>query len=155
MSICQNCGTHFITSALCTTCRPVPAPHHVVPDYAVPQKLPLVWKDKFALIDHAGGASLPQLAQLPLPARVRIHCNVFAMLFGLLYYVCKGMWKRGISLALLMVALTFILLWSAVMLDVSTELAHNAATGISALLYAWRANIDYYKYAVLGDDSWW
>jgi hypothetical protein len=154
MSICQNCGTHFITSALCTTCRPAP-PTVVVVDYAAPQKLPLIWKEKFALIDQAGGIALPSLAQLPLVARVRVRCNVFALLFGVLYYVCKGMWKRGVSLALLAIALTLLLVWLATPLGVPADYLHNVATALSALAYAYRANLDYYKHAVLGDDSWW
>ncbi|QGZ41301.1 uncharacterized protein DUF2628 [Pseudoduganella flava] len=155
MSICQNCGTHFISSALCTTCRPAMPAAPAPLEYATPQKLPLVWTEKFALIDRAGGVGLPKLTQLPLAARLRIHCNLFAMLFGVLYYVCKGMWKRGVSLALLAIALTLLLQWSAAPLGLSADTAHNLATALSALAYAWRANVDYYKQAVLGDDSWW
>lgn len=152
MSICQHCGTHFITSPLCTTCRPVTA---IPLEYAVPQKLPHVWRDKFAAIDRAGGVELPKLNLLPLMTRVRLRCNVFAMLFGVVYYICKGMLKRGIALTALLVAVTLLLLWLADQLNVPADVAHNVTAAISATVYAWRANLDYYKLAVLGDDSWW
>lgn len=174
MSICQNCGTHFITSALCTGCRPLPAPAPPSPSPALPaaapvaavtpatpveyvaaQKLPLVWQEKFAAIEQAGGLALPALAQLPLAARWRLRFNIFALLFGVLYYVCKGMWKRGISLALLMIALAVLALYVLGQAGVPEAAANNLATAASALVFAYRANIDYYKFAALGDDSWW
>ena len=152
MSICQHCGNHFIGSALCSTCRPAaPAAN----EYAAPLRLPLVWQRKFALIEQAGGVDLPKLAQLPLATRIRLHCNPFAMLFGVLYYLCKGMWKRGLALTLLLMAMTIFLYWVAEQWLVPEETVHRAASAITAVVYAWRANLDYYKHTVLGDDSWW
>ncbi|WP_338770889.1 DUF2628 domain-containing protein [Massilia sp. METH4] len=106
-------------------------------------------------IDRAGGVELPKLDQLPVIARIRIRCNVFALLFGFVYYLCKGMVKRGIALTALLVAMTLVFLWCAERLNVPPELAQNMAAALSAIVYAWRANLDYYKHAVLGDDSWW
>ncbi|TWI63513.1 uncharacterized protein DUF2628 [Pseudoduganella lurida] len=156
MSICHHCGTHFITSPLCTACRPTSAIASCTPpEFAVPQRLPLVWREKFGAIDRAGGVTLAKLAQLPLPDRLRIRCNVFALLFGAAYYACKGMWKRGLSLALLMAALTLLMMSAADLAGIAPELARNVGISIAAFVYAYRANLDYYKQAVLGDDSWW
>lgn len=120
-----------------------------------PTKLPHVWRDKFAAIDRAGGVELPKLNLLPLTMRVRIRCNVFAMLFGVVYYICKSMLKRGIALTALLMAITLLLPWLADLLNVTANVAHNVTAAVSAIVYAWRANLDYYKLAVLGDDSWW
>ncbi len=155
MSICQNCGTHFITSALCTGCRPSTTPAAAPTDCVAPQKLPYVWQQKFANIERAGGASLPALARLPLPVRCHLRFNIFALLFGLLYYICKGMWKRGVSLALLTIALALLTIYILGLAGMTDFAAHNVATAMSALIFAYRANLDYYKQAVLGDDSWW
>ena len=77
---------------------------------------------------------------------------ILAFLFGPLYYLAKGMWRRAISYTLLaLIAVTLIVL----LLDASGygEFARFLAYG-AAGVFAMRANLDFYKSQVLGDNGW-
>lgn len=79
--------------------------------------------------------------------------NTFALLFGPLYYIEKGMWKKGI--ALFVVCLIAVILLKIVLNMFGFAKTGNLmGYGISAV-FAVRANIDYYKMMVLGEKGWW
>jgi hypothetical protein len=111
------------------------------------------WKSKFKLIRKAGGPRLPDFGQLPMGERMKMHFNILAGLFGPFYYIGKGMWRKG--MALFALCFSAILVLGAV-LDmlgyggISKGLGYGAAA-----VYAVRANLDYYKKMVLGDNGWW
>ncbi|MBC7956330.1 MAG: DUF2628 domain-containing protein [Cytophagales bacterium] len=111
------------------------------------------WKRKFRLIQKAGGPKQTQFKSLTAGERMKISFNILAFLFGPIYYIVKGMWKKGLALF----GACFVVL---VVLSVLLELAGlgkvaNALGYGAAALFAVRANIDYYKKMVLGDNGWW
>lgn len=111
------------------------------------------WKQRFRLIEKAGGAKQPNLKGLSTGERFKIGFNVLAFLFGPFYYLAKGMWKKALALfgacVVAMVAL-------GVVLDlVGLSRVADALGYGAAAVFAVRANIDYYKRMVLGDSGWW
>ena len=111
------------------------------------------WKEKFRAIALAGGPSLPDLKKLPRHKRRKAFSfNVLAFLFGPIYYIAKGMWKKG--LAIFFIALVLIVVLG-VILDYFGlgKVADLLGYAVSAV-YALRANIDYYKKMVLRDNGW-
>jgi uncharacterized protein YebE (UPF0316 family) len=79
--------------------------------------------------------------------------NILAFLFGPFYYAAKGMWRKAISLFALMAAIVIAL---GLVLDAFglERVANALGYGVGAV-FAVRANIDYYKKMVLGDNGWW
>ena len=109
------------------------------------------WKKKFALIEKAGGVRLHKFNELSSGERMVIF-NVLGFLFGPIYYLVKGMWKKAIVLTLISMALILIL--DAIL--EAMDLRYTQFTGlVSSVIFATRANIDYYKKMVLRDDGWW
>ena len=111
------------------------------------------WKTKFMLMEKAGGVKMPQHKALSTGERMKISFNVLAFLFGPFYYLAKGMWKKAITLFVVSVAIV-------VILEIALEMAGlgrfgKALTYGVAAVYAVRANIDYYKKMVLGQNGWW
>lgn len=111
------------------------------------------WKQKFRLIEKAGGARQQNLKALSSGERMKVVFNVLAFLFGPIYYLVKGMWKKALAL---FGACIVVIVAVGVVLDllgfgrVADALGYGAAA-----VFAVRANIDYYKKMVLGDDGWW
>jgi hypothetical protein len=111
------------------------------------------WKQKFHLIEKAGGPKQPKLKALSSGERFKIGFNILAFLFGPFYYLAKGMWKRAFSLFGLCAVVVIVL---AVILELLGLGRITRALGYgAAAVFAVRANIDYYKKCVLGDNGWW
>lgn len=111
------------------------------------------WRNKFLLINKAGGPRLPDYKSLSFGERFSLGFNVLAFLFGPFYYLAKGMWRK--ALFLFGVGLAVIILIGLVLDSVGmSQLANSIGYGVPAL-FAVRANVDYYKKMVLGDDGWW
>lgn len=112
------------------------------------------WKVKFYLIAKAGGPSMTRFKQLAFGERMKIGFNIFAFLFGPLYYVAKGMWRKGLLLFVACVAVLAVL--SAVLELSGFGHAVSAALGYATgAVFAVRANVDFYKKMVLKDNGWW
>jgi len=111
------------------------------------------WKRKFRLIQKAGGPKQTQFKSLTSGERMKISFNILAFLFGPIYYIVKGMWKKGLALfgaCFGVLVVLSVLLELAGLGKVANALGYGAAA-----LFAVRANIDYYKKMVLGDNGWW
>lgn len=111
------------------------------------------WKQKFHLLEKAGGPRLPNLKALSAGERFKIVFNILAFLFGPLYYLAKGMWRKALS----MFGACFVVI---VLIGVALDLVGlgRIANGMgygAAAVFAIRANIDYYKKMVLGENGWW
>jgi hypothetical protein len=111
------------------------------------------WKARFRLFDKAGGPKLPNFKQLPFGERMKISFNILGFLFGPIYYAVKGMWKKG--LAMFGALIVGIVVLSFVLELVGMGQLNRALGYAAAALFAVRANVDYYKKMVLGDDGWW
>ncbi len=111
------------------------------------------WKQKFHLFQKAGGPKQPNLKALSSGEKFKISFNILAFLFGPIYYLTKGMWKKALSLFAASFAV-IVLLSLALELFGLDRIANALGFGAAAF-FAVRANIDYYKKMVLGDKGWW
>jgi hypothetical protein len=106
------------------------------------------WKDRFYVIEKAGGVAMNRARQLDSSARRKVGINWLAFLFGPFYLLAKGLWRQ---------ALSWILIWIVVVL--ACVLMHwegilrPAGIGLS-MMYAMRANVGYYARMVLGEPIW-
>ena len=111
------------------------------------------WKRRFQAIAQAGGPRLPAFKSLSAAERRQAMAfNILAFLFGPLYYLAKGMWRRALSYTLLALgAVTLIIMG----LDVVGygDFARFLAYGVAGV-FAMRANLDFCKSQVLGDNGW-
>jgi hypothetical protein len=111
------------------------------------------WKRRFQAIAQAGGPRLPAFKSLSAAERRQAMAfNILAFLFGPLYYLAKGMWRRALSYTLLALgAVTLIIMG----LDAVGygDFARFLAYGVAGV-FAMRANLDFYKSQVLGDNGW-
>lgn len=173
MVFCRGCGKEIHSSApMCPMCgapqavdfqagaqahahvaQPAPA---VVAlggariDYESRSDISESWKRRFRLIEQAGGAGLPNFKNLSMQDRLAVNFNLLALLFSLIYYLIKGMWKQGIVyFCLAFVALLVLQAMGA------SESVLRIAQVLSALLFGSRANVNYYKKVVLGDETSW
>jgi len=141
--------------------NPFAPPQAPVNDVAAPlatsniDELPVsdTWKTRFHIIEKAGGVKLPQFKALSFGERMKINFGILPFLFGPFYYLAKGMWKKAITLFLLCVVLVVVL---AVLLELVGlgRFSNSLGYGVAAV-FAVRANIDYYKKMVLGQNGWW
>jgi len=111
------------------------------------------WKRRFHLIETAGGVRLVRLKELPFGDRMRVSFNVLAFLFGPLYYLAKGLWRKAITF--LIVAVIIVASLSIVLNNATFDVVDRALGYGLAAIFATRANIDYYKRMVLKDNGWW
>ena len=105
----------------------------------------------FALIDRAGGPRLPDINGLSFGERLKVIFNVWGFLFGVLYYLYKKMWKRGIVYIALTLAISFA---SVLLLDISEDFESIFTQLVGMVIFGTRANIDLYKYYKLNNNNW-
>lgn len=112
------------------------------------------WKKKFALIEKAGGPKLPKVRDLSFAERNSIIFNWLGALFNGFYYLAKGMWKKAITLTALSVVITLVsdIVFSAAGFP---KVATAFSIALPVAIFGARANIDFYKKVVLGDNGWW
>ncbi len=125
-----------------------PAPPRVAADPIARLDVSEGWKRKFRLIERAGGPTLPRFGDLAFGERVSLNFNFLAFFLGPFYYLAKGLWQQALLFLGAAVALVIVL-------DVSglEGLARGVGYGFGAL-YALRANVSYYRKAVLGESPW-
>lgn len=102
------------------------------------------WMRRFALIEKAGGAELPDKAALTWVERIQIRLNVWALVFGAGYYIVKGMWKKGLVLAALQM-LALILVGVLESFGLSWHGVTWLIQGLFAFVFTTSANLDFYK----------
>jgi hypothetical protein len=112
------------------------------------------WKRRCKAMHKAGGPNLPKFKDLTGEERKALSpFNVLAFLFGPFYYLAKGMWRKGLTLAVL--CLIGVLALDALLVLVGLG-SFTSATGFaSAAVYGALANRDYYAKMVLGQNGWW
>lgn len=109
------------------------------------------WKKKFALIEKAGGPALPDLKSLSVMERIKVGFNVLAFVLGPIYYIAKGMWRKGITLFLIMAVVVLVI---ALAFD-GIASAEKFSKFFGPFLFATQANRDYYRKVLLGRNGWW
>ncbi|WP_226686786.1 DUF2628 domain-containing protein [Stutzerimonas stutzeri] len=111
------------------------------------------WKRRFQAIARAGGPRLPSFKSLPAAERRQAMAfNILGFLFGPLYYLAKGMWRKAISYTLLALGAVTLLVMGLGALGYG-DFARLLAYGVAGV-FAMRANLDFYKRQVLGDNGW-
>src|SRR5471032_3260321 len=162
MSFCQQCGTEAAVATLfCAGCGAnVTAPDVKAHDPNAPlfsayADLGSKWVHNFALMEQAGGVRLPRLGTLPFGDRVRVLFNIWALLFGPVYYAVKGMWRKGLALFFAIMAVLVVVELAADLLGIRETKINLISNIVIPLIFATRANIDYYKKMVLGENGWW
>ncbi len=151
---CRGCGIEMLeTASACSACGAMTNPEYSstkATDTSV-QAVSDAWKQKFALIEKAGGAQLPKIRELAFGERFKIIFNVWGFLFGPIYYFAKGMWKKGIVIFAIGMALIVTLS----MICDAAGISDAITTFIVPAIFARRSNIDFYKKIVLRNNGWW
>ena len=111
------------------------------------------WKSKFRTIAEAEPISLGLIPKFKnnavyKNASITTKMNFWAFLFGIFYYITKGMWKKGIFL--LVIGIGLVALLGALF---GGSVTNAAGFGVAGLFAAF-ANFDYYRKMVLGEDFW-
>ncbi len=118
------------------------------------------WLRKLQEIHNAGIVSIKYgLLATQQKLRAFTRFNVWAFLFTWIYYLVKGMWKKG--LVILLGGIVYIvadLLLSSVVASIISESAGEMFARIMGLFYpllvAHMAAGDYYRFKVLKEDFW-
>ncbi|MCV7192379.1 DUF2628 domain-containing protein [Mycolicibacterium brumae] len=113
-----------------------------------------IWRRRFAFYDAYGTPnSSPEAQQafkaLPFGTRMRISGNFLAALFGPLYFFAKGMWRKGLSLLGLGLALGVVVAYTD--FGGAIDRALNFVVPMIALL---TANWCYYLQVRFRSESW-
>lgn len=154
---CSGCGQKLAESE--TSVLPLSDVSAPPIGKALPTEEPLsqAWERRFAAIESAGGPSLPKYNQLSPQDRRALTVsasNFWAFVFGPLYYLAKGMWRKAITLGTIGVTAAFAFEFAMLSVGVSDHLASGASNMVVPVLFAMRANVDYYKHVRLGDRGW-
>jgi len=156
---CAKCGAEMTANAaFCGTCgagitaaaTPSPDAMASAPP-PVLQPVSAAWQRKFALLEKAGGPKQPRIRELAFSDRIKATFNAWGFLFGPLYYLTKGMWRKAIVLTALCAVAVGVLMLVLGALGLSA----NVTNFIGPAIFGARANIDFYKKVVLGDNGWW
>lgn len=81
--------------------------------------------------------------------RIRVNQNFLAFLFGPFYFFVKGMWRKGLTLLVVAVAVAAVM----VAIDVPDSIGRAAGMGVAAVAMI-TANYAYYLHIVGHSRSW-
>lgn len=124
--------------------------------------LSIAWQKRFELIKKAGG---PALSWQPYKAVKNLNTlafserralfNVFALLFGPLYYIFKGLWKKAVLLTLTYAIAVILASRLEQLYEIEMPLIYwNTFSILIASHFAAYANVDYFDLKVNGKDFW-
>lgn len=158
MAFCSKCGAELAAvAAYCGGCGTTVSFSENKPSDSesslgiAAQELSDAWREKFALIEKAGGVKLPKLGELESGQKRKVLFNIWGFLFAPFYYIAKGMWKKAIVLA----AMSIVIVVALNALFGDTGIVDLMTNFIAPALFAVRANVDFYKKSILGDNNWW
>lgn len=109
------------------------------------------WKKRFHLIEKAGGVKLPRFKELRFRERLSVNFNVWALLFGPIYLLIKGMWKLALTWLGIILLAGVVLAVIEIMFQINT--GNALGTGVAVAL-SMLANRNYYKKMVQGRLDW-
>jgi hypothetical protein len=112
------------------------------------------WQKRFAYFDRYGPMSTtPEgrraFRMLPFLDRMRLGGNLFAFLFGPIYFFVKGMWRKGLSL----LGLACVIAVSLFVFDVGSAIERMVGLVVPVLAMV-TANYGYYLHVVEHNRSW-
>ena len=97
-------------------------------------------------VEKAGGVKLSAAKELDWAERRRVSFSIWAFLFTIIYYIYHGMWKKGLVLLAVSIALQVIVALIPPLV--------GFAPFVASIIYATRAPVNLYSKYRLGDDSW-
>jgi hypothetical protein len=116
------------------------------------------WRERFAFYDAHGAPSSAAYRSafdaLPFGRRLTLGMNGFALLLGPVYYFALGMWRKGLALSMLVIALGGLETGFEALTGIEIPAALDTALSVAlALLFGVCANYAYYL-KVHGRDGW-
>lgn len=172
MAFCEQCGTQLGEAvAFCSSCGRDATLSADVPVAKQPDsvgaasaasadhfaELSEKWRRRFAAIEKAGGERVrwwrwPEAKLLTGKEKRLITSNLWAFVFGPVYYLSLGIWRKAITLSLLALVIDLILGIAGDALNVPVD---NFLWIVSAIMFKQCANVDYYRKTILGRKEWW
>ncbi|MFE3190696.1 DUF2628 domain-containing protein [Nocardia sp. NPDC059240] len=112
------------------------------------------WQERFAFYDAYGlpnssPAGRAAFKALSFGQRFALNSNFLAFLFGPFYFLVKGMWRKGLTLLGVSLAIGAV----TVVLNLPDRLSTGIGFAIGALAMT-TANYAYYLHVVKGSQSW-
>ncbi|BBY55523.1 DUF2628 domain-containing protein [Mycobacterium koreense] len=119
-----------------------------------PTDVPDAWRSRFEFFDAYGLQTTTLAAReaykaLPITRRLRISSNFLAFLFGPIYFFVKGMWRKGLALLGITVAVGV----AGTALDLPDSMATGIGTALGVLAMM-TANYAYYLHVRADSRSW-
>jgi len=138
------------------------------------------WRERFKFFETYGAPNSPQARAEPWEARALINANFLGLLFGPIYFLVLGMWRRALTLTGIVYLISVIyviilgqlsLVTSLVMLghflgfasqlvfliifEVPRSFKLNSGIGVCcAILFSIAVNYSYYLKQIKGDNGW-
>jgi len=120
------------------------------------------WKKYFKAVQSLGGLQQMQARLKAMTPDARkgamkdamppMASSGLAFVFGLFYYIAKGMWKKG--LVLLAIVIPVVVVLSFLFYMIGGESLANATRFVGGAIFAFMAPRDFYAFKVDGDDGW-
>jgi hypothetical protein len=115
------------------------------------------WRQRFAAIEKAGGERTrwwrwPDAKQLTGKEKRLITSNLWAFVFGPLYYLYLGLLRKAITLTLVALAIDLVLGMAGDAVNIPVD---RFLWIVSAVIFKQCANVDYYRKIVLKRREWW
>lgn len=117
------------------------------------------WRKRFDFFNTHGAPNTPEfktaLKAESFGGRLLINMNFFAFFFGIIYFLILGLWKKGLVLLGISIALGLVL--NIIDFMIGGTIPNGAYTGLSigiSALWAMIANYAYYIKETKGLDGW-
>ncbi|MDE9564267.1 DUF2628 domain-containing protein [Xenorhabdus bovienii] len=117
------------------------------------------WQERFKFFEKNGAPPTQEYREAyrktPFLKRLKIDMNFIALFFGIFYYLIIGLWKKGLILLGINIAVFSIMGIFGVIsgIDISDNI-YNAMGVAFSLLNGYIANYAYYLKEIKGDDGW-
>lgn len=114
------------------------------------------WKETFRAIEEAGlvsGGFYPTFETVDPKKHRQLMFNLWAFLFGPIYYFVLGMWRKALTWIAMTIAFSIGAAILVVFLGLPDAISRALGIGIQ-VLYASNANADYYRKQIQGETFW-
>ena len=99
----------------------------------------------FDAMEKAGGTKKPDVRSLTFREKLRVGFSIWAFLFNIIYYIYHGMWRKGLSLLGVCIAL---------ILPLNYFFPGFPSEIITSVLFATFAPVNLFSKYKLNDDGW-
>jgi Protein of unknown function (DUF2628) len=145
-AFCPHCGAPQTSAS--------PASSTAQQVTSTPIAPPAKWRLKFNLLEKAGGHKMQKIKDLSVGERYNLNFNVWGFLFGPIYYLKLGMWKKALTYTGLGAAGIMLMELICSSFDINGGSAGGITSVVIPAIFGTRANVDYYKKIMLGINEW-